>query len=107
MSGVPLGFDEIIHPQSRLSIMALLAASDWAEFGFIRDSVGLSDSALSKHLATLERAGCLTIRKTNIGRRRHTHLKLTRQGRVAFDAHAAALQALIAAAHPAPPSPGS
>jgi DNA-binding transcriptional ArsR family regulator len=72
MSGAHLGFDEVIHPQPRLSIMALLAAADWAEFGFIRDSVGLSDSALSKHLSTLEQAGYVTIRKTNTGRRR-TH----------------------------------
>ncbi|HEV7898029.1 MAG TPA: transcriptional regulator [Planosporangium sp.] len=47
-------------------------------------------------------AGYLTIRKTNTGRRRHTHLRLTRQGRAAFDAHARALQSLIAAARTAP-----
>jgi DNA-binding MarR family transcriptional regulator len=104
MSGAHPGFDEVIHPQPRLSIMALLAAAEWAEFGFIRDSVGLSDSALSKHLSTLEQAGYVTIRKTNTGRRRTTDLRLTRQGRAAFDAHAAALQALIAAAHPTPPA---
>jgi DNA-binding MarR family transcriptional regulator len=64
--------------------------------------VGLSDSALSKHLSTLEQAGYVTIRKTNSGRRRYTHLQLTRQGRAAFDGHAAALRALITAASPAP-----
>ncbi|GAA1806819.1 winged helix-turn-helix domain-containing protein [Planosporangium flavigriseum] len=104
------GFDEVIHPQPRLSIMALLAAADWAEFGFIRDSVGLSDSALSKHLSTLEQAAYVTIRKTNTGRRRTTDLRLTRQGRAAFDAHVSALQALIAAARTPPegePPPGS
>jgi DNA-binding MarR family transcriptional regulator len=62
-------------------------------------------SCLSKHLSTLEQAGYIRIRKTNSGRRRYTHLQLTRQGRAAFDAHAAALQALIAAAHPTPPPP--
>jgi DNA-binding MarR family transcriptional regulator len=96
------GFDEVIHPQPRLSIAALLAAADWAEFGFLRDSVGLSDSALSKHLSTLEQAGYVQIRKTNTGRRRHTHVRLTRQGRAAFDAHARALQSLIAAAQTSP-----
>jgi DNA-binding MarR family transcriptional regulator len=93
-----IGFDEIIHPHPRLSIVAILAAADWAEFGFLRDSVGLSDSALSKHLSTLEQAGYLTIRKTNTGRLRRTHLQLTDVGRRAFDAHAAALQSLLAAA---------
>jgi len=50
-------FDELIHAPTRLAIVSLLAASEWADFKFIRDSVGLSDSALSKQLTTLEEAG--------------------------------------------------
>jgi Winged helix DNA-binding domain len=42
-------FDELIQPATRLSVVALLAAADWADFAFIRDQLGLSDSALSKH----------------------------------------------------------
>jgi hypothetical protein len=42
------GFDELIHAPTRLSIVSLLAATTWAEFGFVRDSLRLSDSALSK-----------------------------------------------------------
>jgi DNA-binding transcriptional ArsR family regulator len=41
-------FDELIHAPTRLSIVSLLAATEWADFKFIRDSIGLSDSALSK-----------------------------------------------------------
>lgn len=43
----PSGFDELIHPSTRLSVVALLAATEWADFPFIRDSLSLSDSALS------------------------------------------------------------
>ena len=50
-------FDELIHAPTRLSIVSLLAATEWADFKFIRDSIGLSDSALSKQLTTLEDAG--------------------------------------------------
>jgi DNA-binding MarR family transcriptional regulator len=91
-------FSEIIHRQPRLSIMALLAAADWAEFGFVRDSIGISDSVLSKHVASLESAGFVAIRKTSNGRIRHTHLQLTKVGREAFEAHAAALAEIIATA---------
>ena len=49
-------FDELIHPPTRLAIVSLLAASQWADYKFIRDSIGLSDSALSRQLATLEQA---------------------------------------------------
>ena len=56
-------FDELVHAPTRLAIVSLLAASEWADFKFIRDSVGLSDSALSKQLTTLEEAGYVEIRK--------------------------------------------
>jgi DNA-binding MarR family transcriptional regulator len=96
-------FDELIHPPTRLSIVALLAAAQWAEFTFVRDSLGLSDSALSKQIATLHDAGYVTVRKTGAGRARRTRLRLSPRGRRAFHGHAAALQHLITAAGaPAP-----
>jgi hypothetical protein len=50
-------FDELIHPSTRLSIVALLASADWIDFAFVRDRLELSDSALSKQFATLETRG--------------------------------------------------
>jgi len=32
-------FDELIHPSTRLTIMALLAAADWVDFAFVRDEI--------------------------------------------------------------------
>jgi DNA-binding transcriptional ArsR family regulator len=89
-------FDELIHAPTRLAIVALLAATEWAEFKFIRDSVGLSDSALSKQLTTLERAGYVEIRKDFVGKRPRTSARLSKQGRAAFERHVAALQEVLA-----------
>ena len=50
-------FDELIHHPTRLALVSLLAASEWAEFRFLRDSLDLSDSALSTQLSALETAG--------------------------------------------------
>jgi DNA-binding transcriptional ArsR family regulator len=88
-------FDELIHPPTRLAIVALLAATEWADFKFIRDEVGLSDSALSKQLTTLESAGYVEIRKAFVGKRPRTSARLTRKGRAAFQAHVAALQVIV------------
>ena len=88
-------FDELIHAPTRLSIVSLLAASEWADFQFIRDSVGLSDSALSKQLATLEQAGYVVIGRGFVGKRPRTSARLTAAGRVAFDQHVAALQEMV------------
>jgi len=91
-------FDELIHAPTRLSIVALIAATEWADFKFIRDSVGLSDSALSKQLTTLEEAGYVEIRKGFVGKRPRTSARLTSVGRAAFDQHVVALQEIVAKA---------
>jgi DNA-binding MarR family transcriptional regulator len=91
-------FDELIHPSTRLSIVALLAAADWVDFAFVRDHLGLSDSALSKQFSALEQAGYITIERPLANRRRRVQVRLTEPGRAAFDGHVAALQEVIATA---------
>jgi DNA-binding transcriptional ArsR family regulator len=91
-------FDELIHAPTRLSIVSLLAATEWADFKFIRDSIGLSDSALSKQLTTLDDAGYIEIRKGFVGKRPRTSARLTSVGRAAFDQHVVALQQIVARA---------
>ena len=89
-------FDDLIHAPTRLAIVALLAAAQWADFKYIRDELGLSDSALSKQLSTLESAGYVEIRKGFVGKRPRTSASLSQAGRQAFDQHVAALQQIIA-----------
>ncbi|HEY1651302.1 MAG TPA: transcriptional regulator [Acidimicrobiales bacterium] len=96
-------FDELIHPSTRLSIVALLASTDWAEFSFVRDRLAMSDSALSKQFTTLEEAGYLTIERTLSNHRRRVRVALTDLGRRAFEGHVAALQDVIANAQVSAP----
>ncbi|MFB7177534.1 winged helix-turn-helix domain-containing protein [Streptomyces sp. NPDC056257] len=93
-------FDEFLHVPARLSIVALLSPADWVEFGFVRDAVGTSDSALSKQVSALADAGYVEVRKTRDRTGRHTHLRLTPHGREAFRRHASALERIVAAARP-------
>ena len=87
--------DTVIHPPTRLSIMALLATADEADFAFVRDSVGVSDSVLSKHGSALEAAGYVEIRKGHVGKRPRTWFRLTPSGRRAFAGHVKALQEIV------------
>ena len=89
-------FNELIHAPTRLSIVSLLAATEWSDFKFIRDNLGMSDSALSKQLTTLEEAGYVEIRKGFVGKRPRTSVRLNRAGRAAFERHVAALQEIVA-----------
>lgn len=88
-------FDELIHPSTRLSIVALLTGADWADFGFLRDQLELSDSALSKQLSTLEEAGYVRIERPLRDGRRHVRAALTSAGREAFEGHVAALREIV------------
>ncbi|SBT65786.1 Winged helix DNA-binding domain-containing protein [Micromonospora sediminicola] len=91
-------FDELIHAPTRLSLVSLLAASDWADFRYLREQLAMSDSALSKQLSTLEQAGYVEVRKSFVGKRPRTSVRLGRAGRHAFDGHVAALQEIVARA---------
>jgi DNA-binding MarR family transcriptional regulator len=88
-------FDELIHPSTRLSIVALLAAADWVDFAFVRDQLTLSDSALSKQLSTLADAGYVHIERPVSDHRRRVRARLTPAGREAFDGHVAALREIV------------
>ena len=95
-------FDELIHQSTRLSIVGLLAAADWADFAFLREELGLSDSALSKQLSTLEDAGYVLIERPLSEHRRRVRARLTSDGMTAFQAHVAALRQILEAADPEP-----
>ncbi|GIH89987.1 winged helix-turn-helix domain-containing protein [Planobispora siamensis] len=91
-------FDEFLHVPARLSVVALLAPADWVDFAFLRDSIGTSDSALSKQVSALAAAGYVEVRKGQDKRTRRTSVRLTPTGRDAFQRHAAALERIVALA---------
>ncbi|CAL9434902.1 hypothetical protein SUDANB105_02113 [Streptomyces sp. enrichment culture] len=90
-----MNLDPVIHAPARLQIVSLLAAATEAEFAFVRDSLRISDSVLSKHAAALEKAGYVEIRKGYVGKRPRTWLSLSPQGRQAFTEYVAALQRIV------------
>lgn len=89
-------FDSIIHAPNRLKICSLLAPLDDAEFQFIRDSLQVSDSVLSKHIKQLEEAGYVKQRKEKIDGRQRTWVYLSNIGRRAFASHVEALKDIVA-----------
>jgi DNA-binding transcriptional ArsR family regulator len=88
-------FDELIHPSTRLAVVSMLAATDWADFAFVRDSLEMSDSALSKQLSTLQEAGYVLVDRPANGSRRRVRARLTPTGRGAFEGHVAALMQIV------------
>lgn len=78
------GLDDVVHQRTRLGILAVLAEGTRAQFGFLQESLGLTDGNLSRHLQTLEAAGYVRIEKGYEGRRPRTWIRITKSGRRAL-----------------------
>lgn len=87
--------DPVIHAPKRLAAMAVLSASSTVTFPFLREHLGVSDSDLSKQMATLEKAGYVAVSKSGRGRGGTTTFRITRAGRTAYDQHRRALAAIL------------
>jgi DNA-binding transcriptional ArsR family regulator len=77
---------------TRLRIAATLVGAGEVEFGFVRDRVGLTDSALSKQVKTLAEADLVSLRRERSGPARRAWLRLTPHGRTVLTGHARALR---------------
>lgn len=86
--------DDVLSHGVRLSIVAALQGVERAEFALVRDTVEITDSALSKQCALLEATGYLEVTKGRVGRKPRTWLTLTVGGRQALSRHLAALHAI-------------
>jgi DNA-binding MarR family transcriptional regulator len=87
-----LRLDPVVLAPTRLTILAVLAATEWADFKFVRDTAELSDPTLSKQLTILAEAGLVQVRKGFVGKRARTTMNLTAAGRRALENHVATLQ---------------
>jgi DNA-binding MarR family transcriptional regulator len=76
--------DKIIHEPARLLMMAHLFVVDSADFLFLQRQTGLTWGNISSHLRKLENAGYVVVQKEFIDKKPHTTLKLTEEGRKAF-----------------------
>ncbi|MCD9903508.1 transcriptional regulator [Streptomyces sp. MT29] len=88
-------YDAVIHAPNRLQICAMLAAVDSMEFSRVRESLGVSDSVLSKHLKVLEGAGYVEVTKARGRSYPRTWIALTRDGRRALAGHIAELRRIV------------
>ncbi len=88
--------DDLLGHPVRFSVVALLAAAEQADFGFVRDNVEVTDSVLSKQMSALEQAGYVKVKKGFVGKRPRTWLSLTKEGRRRFARHMNALQEIAA-----------
>jgi DNA-binding MarR family transcriptional regulator len=90
--------DAIIHQPVRLKIMAALKAlpqAEQIEFVRLRKLVDATEGNLGSHIQTLEQAGYVAVEKDFADNRPRTRVKLSKQGRRAFEDYVSYLRELI------------
>lgn len=92
----PLGeIDPIIHAPARLNIMMILYVVESLDYTFLKNQSGLSWGNLATHLGKLEETGYVHIQKGYQGKKPHSMIKLTSQGRSAFREYRSTFQQLL------------
>lgn len=79
---------------TRLGIVSSLKNRERAEFRLLRDSLGVSDSVLSRHISALEKAELVTVKKGYVGKRPRTWVSISKEGSARLEAHIQALREL-------------
>lgn len=87
--------DDVVHQRVRLGILSVLAQAGEADFTYLRDTLGVTDGNLGRHLEVLNEAGYVGINKTFERRRPRTWVSITREGRQALARHVRALRQLL------------
>jgi DNA-binding MarR family transcriptional regulator len=90
------GLNDVVHQKHRLGILTIASETKRVEFGYLKDTLGLTGGNLSRHLTVLVDAGLLDMEKGYDGRRPKTWVSITRAGRQALADELAALRALVA-----------
>jgi DNA-binding MarR family transcriptional regulator len=84
--------DRLVHEPARMAVMSLLYVVESADFIFLMNHTGLTWGNLSAHMAKLEGAGYIEVKKAFKGKRPNTTLRLTAKGRLAFRRYASQMK---------------
>jgi len=87
--------DQVIHASARLMVLTYLYVVESADYVFLMRLTGLTWGNLSTHLTKLEEAGYIAITKEFKGKKPHTTINLTKQGRTAFREYKRSLQQVL------------
>jgi len=90
--------DAIIHQPVRLKIMAalkILPGDEALEFVRLKSIVGATEGNLGAHITTLEEAGYVEVEKDFVAKKPRTRIRLSKNGRRAFEEYVAYLREII------------
>ena len=90
------GLDRVIHERARLSVLTSLATNPRGlTFGDLKQLCALTDGNLSRHLAVLEKAKMVEIKKGHDNNRPQTICRITASGHKRFLEYLSTLEQVV------------
>ncbi len=89
------GLNKAFESRVRLGIMAVLVVNEWVDHAALKDLLNVTDGNLASHLAALDAAKYVAVRKRFVGKRPNTSYKATAAGTKAFREHLEAIDTLL------------
>jgi len=90
-----IAIDQVIHAQARLIVLTYLYVVESVDYVYLMHLTGLTWGNLSTHLGKLEEAGYIEIEKEFQGKKPHSTIRLTAQGRQAFREYKQSMQQVL------------
>lgn len=87
--------DRVVHEPARLMLMAALYVLASADYTFLMNLTGVTWGNLSAHISKLEQSGYVEVEKSFKGKRPNTMLRLTPEGRAAFQSYRRKMRLLL------------
>ena len=87
--------DQIVHAPARLMVLTYLYVVDNVDYVFLMRLTGLTWGNLATHLNKLEEAGYIAMQKEFQGKKPHTIIQLTEEGREAFRQYKKSMQQVL------------
>jgi len=88
-------FDPLLLSQARLGIITVLMTRRDASFSDLKKLLGLTQGNLGIHLAKLEDAGYVEVKKEFVQKKPRTTARITKRGRKAFLEHVERLERVV------------
>jgi DNA-binding MarR family transcriptional regulator len=95
MKDIIAGLNKEFDNRVRLGIMSILMVNEWVDFNTVKNLLNLTDGNLASHIAALEKAEYIAVKKEFVGKKPRTTYNATISGKQAFRLHLNALEQLL------------
>lgn len=88
-------FHKAFESRVRLGIMSALMVNEALDFNALKELLDVTDGNLASHTRALESEKFIRVDKSFVGRKPNTRYAITKEGRLAFERHLAALEQMM------------